>query len=284
MHIRKAIFFFCCIFTLISGCATNPITGDDELMFYSVQDDTTLGREMAPAIEAALDDRIPDDDLQLYINRVGQRIARVCHHPEWEYRYIATEHDMVNALALPGGYIYITRGLLERLTSEAQLAAVLAHETAHVVGRHTASQLSKQTAMNLATTALLVSGDVPSEMQHLAVMTNQVLTLSYSREDETEADRAGLDYMVQAGYEPNAMVEVLETLQKEHRGRRELEFYSTHPYPETRLYDIRRRIAEHYRHIDSAITNEDVYKNNVLDYLTTDPKPPKKRPTQTPNG
>lgn len=265
---------------VLLGCTTNPITGRDELMLYSEEDDFALGRQVAPHLEDALGDRIDSEALQLYIDRVGQRIALVCHHPEWEYHYIAVDHDMVNALALPGGYIYITRGMLKRLQTEGQLAAVLAHETVHVVGRHTASQMSKQTAMGLATAAVLATGSGTGSQ--LAVMTNQVMSLSYSREDETESDTAGLDYLVKAGYDPNSMVQIQEILLKEHTLRRELEFFSTHPHPETRLHDIRRRIEQRYRQVEPSRT-EDLYQKEVLDYLKSHPKLPKgRRPRTTP--
>jgi predicted Zn-dependent protease len=263
---------------VLLGCATNPITGRDELMLYSEEDDFALGRQVAPRLEAALGDRIDSEALQLYVDRVGQRIALVCHHPEWEYHYIAVDHEMVNAMALPGGYIYITRGMLERLQTEGQLAAVLAHETVHVVGRHTASQMSKQTAMSIATLAVLATGNGTGS--RLAMMTNQVMSLSYSREDEAESDTAGLDYLVKAGYDPNSMVRIQEILLKEHTLRRELEFYSTHPHPETRLEDIRRRIARRYRHVKPSRT-DDPYQKEVLDYLRDHPKLPKSRRPET---
>jgi predicted Zn-dependent protease len=263
---------------VLLGCAANPVTGRDELMLYSEEDDFELGRQVAPRLEKALGDRIPGEALQLYLDRVGQRIALVCHHPEWEYHYIAVDHEMVNAMALPGGYIYITRGMLERLQTEAQLAAVLAHETVHVVGRHTASQMSKQAAMGLATAAVMASGSGAGTL--LARMTHQVMSLSYSREDETESDTAGLDYLVKAGYDPNGMVQIQEILLEEHTLRRELEFYSTHPHPETRLEAIRGRIKRHYSDAKPSRT-DDLYQTEVLDYLKNHPKLPKSRRPDT---
>lgn len=283
--VKTAVILAC---LALFGCATNPITGRDELMLYSEEDDFALGRQVAPRLEAALGDRINSEALQLYIDRIGQRIALVCHHPEWEFHYIAVDHEMVNAMALPGGYIYITRGLLERMQTEGQLAAVLAHETVHVVGRHTAAQMSKRTALGAATAAAAVAGG--GQGARAAMITNQVLSLSYSRDDETEADGAGLDYLVRAGYDPNSMVEIQEILLKEHGLRRELEFFMTHPHPETRLHDIKRRIGQRYRDFEPTRTH-DPYKEEVLDYLETHPKLPKSRrrqdqpqPTQSPES
>ncbi|MCP4454811.1 MAG: M48 family metalloprotease [Planctomycetes bacterium] len=247
-------------------------------MLYSEEDDFALGRQVAPRLEEALGDRIAGEALQLYIDRVGQRIALVCHHPEWEYHYIAVDHEMINAMALPGGYIYITRGMLERLQTEAQLAAILAHETVHVVGRHTASQMSKQAAMSLASLGALAAGSGGGAL--LAQMTTQVMSLSYSREDETESDTAGLDYLVEAGYDPNGMVQIQEILMEEHTLRRELEFYSTHPHPETRLEAIKRRIKRRYSDNKPSRT-EDLYQKEVLDYLESHPKLPKSRRPDT---
>ena len=257
---------------VLAGCATNPISGDDELMFYSVEDDFTLGKAVAPEVLKFLDGRIDDEGLQRYIDRIGQKMALVCHHPDWEYHYTAVEHESVNALALPGGYIYITRGMLEKLETEAQLAAILGHETTHVVGRHSMAQMSKKRVMDVATLATLVSGAAPPEVAQMTMITNQVMTMKYSRQDEKEADLAGLDYMVAAGYDPNSMLEIMRILQKEHPGGKQYEFFSTHPHPENRFYYIRDKIDKRYPERNDLRVGRDTYQARIADYLKTHPK------------
>ena len=245
-------------------------------MLSPVEADFKMGNKFAPIIEEKLDDRIPDEALQRYIDRIGQRIAGICHHPDWEYHYVAVNHPSINALALPGGYIYITRGMLEKLTSESQLAAILAHETAHVVARDTAAALARQTGLTLITMAALVTGDTPREVQQLALMSNQILTLSYSRQDEREADLAGLDYLVDAGYDPNGMVETMQILQVQ-QTRRPIEFYSTHPLPANRIRYLKQRVNLRYADATENKVGEDEYKAKILDYLDEHDPPPKKK-------
>ncbi len=109
---------------LSAGCAVNPVTGDEELMFFPPEDDVKLGRQYAGPIEKELGGRIADENLQRYVNDVGQKMARVCHQPDISYHFTAVEDRMINAFALPGGYVFITRGLLKEMKTEGQLASV----------------------------------------------------------------------------------------------------------------------------------------------------------------
>lgn len=167
--------------TAIAGCAVNPATGDEEMMFFSPEKDVAVGRKYAPLIEKELGGRIPDDNLQSYINQVGQKIARVCHQPDLSYHFAAVDDKMINALALPGGYIYITRGLLAELKTEAQLAAVLAHETGHVVARDTMAALSRQIGMFAVLGAVGAGSDSASAVHGASVVAG-LLSLQYSRD------------------------------------------------------------------------------------------------------
>jgi predicted Zn-dependent protease len=259
-----------------AGCAVNPLTGEEEFMLMSVDEDFKLGRTIAPEIEKELYGTIPDDTLQRYIDRIGQRLARVSHHPEWEYHFTAVESDMVNALALPGGYIYITRGLLDKLDSEAQLAAILGHELGHVVARDTAVALSRQQGMNLAMAGVIAASDASGDVIQAAAITSQILMLSYSRKDEYEADMAGLRYMVSAGYHPQGMIEVMTILQESEKVR-PIEFFSTHPLPENRLRYLQDTIAYRYSDTTGLRLEDQEYQRYILDFLKTHPKPKKRQ-------
>ena len=146
---RKWIVLLAALALGFSGCTVNPITGEEELMFFSQDEDIELGRKYAPEVEKQLGGRIEDADLQSYIDGIGQKIARVSHRPEIEYHFQAVDDEMTNAIALPGGYVYITRGLLEKLASEAQLAAILGHETGHIVARDSMVAMSRQIGLGL---------------------------------------------------------------------------------------------------------------------------------------
>ena len=256
----------------LAGCAVDPVTGDKRLMLVSPEDEVKLGKAYAPQIERRWAGRIPDENLQSYVNQVGQRMARVCHHPEFSYRYTAVQDSMVNAFAVPGGHIFITRGLLDKLNSEAELASVLAHETGHVVAQHTAAAISRETVMAALVVAASVSGagvDVGGASAFVA----QCLSLQYTRDDETEADWAGLSYMTQAGYDPNGMISTMRILQKL-QTERPIEFFSTHPNPETRIADIRERIERRFANVGQLKTGKSEYEERVLTVL----KDLKKRP------
>lgn len=254
------------ILALLSGCAINPATGEEEMMFFSPEKDVALGRKYAPEIEKALGGRIPDENLQNYVNRIGQRIARVCHRPDLSYSYVAVDDKMTNALALPGGYVYITRGLLAELKTEAQLAAVLAHETGHVVARDTMAAISRQIGMAAVVAAVQVGADSRSAGAGAGFVA-ATLSLQYSREDEHDADITGLSYMTQAGYDPNGMVETMKILE-ELQTIRPVEFFSTHPNPESRIAYLEEKIARRYAGMTGLKTGREEYAKNVLEPLS----------------
>ncbi len=249
---------------LLSGCDIDPVSGNKRLMLLSPEDEAKLGKTFAPQIEKELGGRIPDENLQSYVNQIGQRMARVCHHPEFSYRYTAVRDPMINAFAVPGGHIFITRGLLEKLTSEAQLASILAHETGHIVAQHTAAAISRETVMLATIVAAGVGGGARGAGS--AEFITSCLSLQYTRDDETEADGAGLDYMVQAGYDPNGMVDTMRILQKI-QTERPIEFFSTHPNPETRIADIEERIQRRFAGAGPLKTGKEEYQERVLAVL-----------------
>lgn len=251
--------------TVLSGCAVNPVTGEEEMMFFSPEKDVALGRKYSPSIEKELGGLVPDDNLQNYINQIGQRIARVCHRPDLSYHFAVVEEGGANALAVPGGYVYITRDLLKELKSEAQLAAILGHEVGHVVARDTMAAISRQ----IGTTALLaaaVAGDAPGDVTRATAFVSSVLTLQYSRDDEKDADMTGLSYMTQAGYDPNGIVETMRILQ-DLQTYRPIEFFSTHPNPESRIAYLEDRIARRYAGLTGLKVGKDEYEQKVLTTL-----------------
>jgi predicted Zn-dependent protease len=256
--------FFSCFY---AGCAINPITGEQEFMFFPERQDLEIGRKYSPEVEKQMGGRIANENLQYYIDNVGQRIARVSHKPNLEYHFVALDHKSINALALPGGYVYITRGMLEKLQTESQLASILAHEVAHTVARDTMNAMSNEIGISLLLTAV-VSAAGPSEgTVRAADLAHAILSLRYSRKDEREADLGGLAYMVRAGYNPYGMPETMQMLQ-DLQTERPPEFFSTHPSPENRVAYLTRKIQTRYSGLVGLKVGREDYHRAVLQQLS----------------
>ncbi len=253
------------ILCLCAGCAVNPITGEEELMFMTEQQDVAIGKKYAPEIEKQMGGKINSGSLQNYVDVVGQKIARVSHRRSWDYHFVALNDDSVNALALPGGYIFITKGMLKHLTTESQLAGILAHETAHVVARDTAVLMSREIGIDILLAAV-TSKSTSRSVLTAADLTRQILGLRFSRKDERDADLAGLDYMVRAGYDPNGMVETMQMLQNQQQVR-PIEFFSTHPAPANRMAYLKARIGSRYRNREGLRTGKEDFRSAVLERL-----------------
>jgi predicted Zn-dependent protease len=257
----------CLAICLDTGCAYNPITGQEEFMLFPEKQDFEIGRQYAPEIEKELGGKIEDEELQKYIDCVGQKIARISHKPYWEYHYIAVNDKSMNASALPGGYIFITKGMLEKLQTEAQLAAILAHETAHVVARDTSNAISNQIGIGFLLAAA-ASSQSSGAVMTAAELSRRIIGLQYSRQDEREADIAGLDYMVVAGYNPYGIIETMQMLEEQQK-ERIVEFLSSHPPPENRIAYLTQRIKTKNYNLQNLNIGKQAYSNAVLDRLTT---------------
>jgi predicted Zn-dependent protease len=256
------------LLALCAGCAVNPLTGEQEFMLMTESQDLEIGKKYAPQIEKEMGGKIPDNALQNYINSVGQKVAMVSHRRTWEYHFAALDDDMVNAFALPGGYIFITKGMLKHLTTEAQLASILGHEVAHIVARDTAALMSREIGIDILLTAVTTES-TSSTARTAADLTRQIIGLRFSRRDEKDADYAGLDYMVRAGYNPNGMVETMQMLQDQQKTRT-VEFFSTHPSPANRVAYLKGRIASRYRNLEGLKIGKDEFTTAVLNRLKTD--------------
>lgn len=224
----------------------NPFTGETQRVAMSQREEIALGLQAAPTMAQEYGglDRSPRD--QQRVKRVGARLLAGKSLRGSEYRYdfhLLAEPSVINAFALPGGQIFITRGLYDRLTSDAGLAAVLGHEIGHVVGRHGAERLAKQQlTQGLAGAAGVAAGDHSG--QQLAMMVGHAVNMKYGRGDELESDRLGVRFMAEAGYDPRAMLAVMRILANSAKGQRQPEFFSTHPNPGNRLDVIAKAIKD----------------------------------------
>jgi len=270
---RVALVCIVCGLSFIAGCAANPITGEDEMMFFPDQQDIEVGKLYAPEVEKELKGRIEDQALQNYIDGVGRKIAQMSHRPDFDYHFVAVNDKSINAVSLPGGYIFITKGMLLKLKSESQMAGVLAHEIVHVVARDTSNMMSKQIGMNILMIAA-VSQTSSQGAAAAADLTRQILSLKYSRDDEKTADLGGLDYMVRAGYDPNGMVETMRMLESEDTIR-PVEFLSSHPSPENRVSYLSARIRTRYFNgISGTKIGQEDYERLVLERIKNLPELP----------
>jgi len=256
---------------LCVGCAVNPITGEEQFMLIPEEQDVQIGKEYAPEVEKQLGGRIKNEALQNYIDSIGQKIARISHKPYWQYHFTAVNYNMVNALALPGGYVFVTKGMLEKMTTEAQLAALLSHETVHIVARHSSAAMSRQIGVAMIIQGIGAAGAMPDSeaAYHLAQVATQLIGLKYSREHERQADLAGMDYMVRAGYDPSGAVELMQMLE-DMDSSRPVEFFSSHPSPENRITYLTVRAKSRYDNLPNLRIGEEDYRTNVLDNLPPD--------------
>ena len=238
------------IFSVISFFgtrSTNPVTGETQYVDLSPEQEIALGLQAAPEMAQQYGGLHPDEEAQALVDEVGQEVVTNSAAAETPYRYefhLLADPDTVNAFALPGGQIFITAALLERLESRAQLAGILGHEAAHVVARHGSEHLAKQKL----TQGLInsVGMGVGYEGAQLAAAVGQMINLQYGRGDEIESDTLGVQFMANAGYDPRSMVRVMEILEEASGGSRQPEFASTHPNPGNRIENIRAVIDELY--------------------------------------
>lgn len=255
---------------LLSACAVNPVTGQGDFVLMSESQEVQLGRSEHPKILKQYH-RYDIKTLQQYVNRIGQRLARNSHRPHLKYTFTVLDSTEVNAFALPGGYIYITRGLLAYLNSEAELAAVLGHELGHVTARHGVRQYSAATATNLGFTlgSLFVPELRNQAAQDLFSVLNTALLRGYGREHELEADRLGSEYLARSGYETEAMISVIRVLknqelfeiQRAREENREPRVYhgvfSSHPDNDQRLQEV---VAEGKKYQDHSPTRRTTHE------------------------
>ncbi|HSE48765.1 MAG TPA: M48 family metalloprotease [Terriglobales bacterium] len=231
----------------------NPVTGEVQHVSLTADQEVALGLESAPQMAAQFGGADPDPVAQAEVERVGRWVVEHSAAKDAPYQFQFTllrDPETVNAFALPGGPVFITRGLLKRLENEAQLAGVLGHEVGHVVGRHAAEHIAKsQLAQGIVGAVAVGSSDEYGRGQSAAMVAAfaaQMAQLRYGRNDELESDRLGVDFMSAAGYDPRAMLRVMEILAESSKGGRQPEFMSTHPNPGNREQQIQAEIQKKY--------------------------------------
>lgn len=234
-----------------ASTTSNPVTGQSQRVALSVPQEIALGLQSAPEMARQFGGLHADNGAQSAVDRVGNRLLTAAFDDlpyPFEFHVLA-DGETVNAFALPGGQVFITAGLLARLESEGQLAGVLAHEIGHVIERHGAEHLAKQQLTQGLIGAAVVGAsdpDSPVNARSAAViagLVGQMINLRYGREDELESDAWGVRLLVDAGYDPHAMIRVMDVLEAASGAGGPSEFMSSHPDPGRRRDRIRERIA-----------------------------------------
>jgi predicted Zn-dependent protease len=227
------------------ACATNPVTGKRELALVSESQEIEMGRQGAAEVTAAIG-LYPDATLQGYVSRIGHSLAARTERPglPWEFRVV--DDASINAFALPGGFIFVTRGLLAHMTTEAELASVLGHENGHVAARHSVQQMSRQQVAAIGLGIGSVLSPAIARYGQVAGVGLGLMFLKYGRDDETESDRLGFRYALAAGYDTRQMINVFQMLQRTEQlggGGRLPEWQSTHPDPGNRVANVQALVA-----------------------------------------
>jgi len=244
-----------------TGCMVNPITLEQQFNVVSEERELGIGRSAHPQIVGYYG-YYHNQPLQRYVNRVGQKLVSVCKRRDIDYTFTVLDSDMVNAFAVPGGYVYLTRGLLAMLNNEAEMAGVLAHEIGHVVGRDSAAMMSQQllsqfTMLAGAAGAASGSGDMAAASMQLS----QTILLGFSRECENIADEQSVDYMFKAGYDTTRVKDFMRSLSQLGQGFSGPKQYTmTHPF----IFDRIERIQAH-----SKVTQT---MHNTMEQLSNTPE------------
>ncbi len=245
------------VIATLAGCSTNPATGRPELVMRGEKSEVELGKQMHAQI-LAQSSAYTNSELQEYVNEIGQKLAAVSERSHLEFKFLVLDDDIVNAFALPGGFIYVTRGLLAHLNSEAELAAVLGHEIGHVTARHSVKRETSGNLLNIASAVATVATGTSMAGQAVS-LPGAALISGYNRDQELEADALGAKYIAAIGYPSEATASAIELLKRREQFEKERALaegreartphgiFSTHPDNDKRLAEAVQAAKTHER-------------------------------------
>jgi predicted Zn-dependent protease len=269
MHLRIAL---AAALATTLACATNPVTGKSQISLVSESQEIEMGRQSAQEVAQTIG-YYNDPALQAYVSGIGLKMAKASERPQLPWEFHVVNDASVNAFALPGGFIYVTRGLLGSINNEAELATVVGHEIGHVTNRHTVQQISKQQLLGLG---LGIGMILRPELQQFGGLLSgglQVLFLKYSRDAENEADLAGFRYALNQNWDVRQMVnmfQVLEGVSNIAGGGKLPEWESTHPDPENRIAKTEARLDTLKRNLSNTVVNQDGYLDRIKNIVYGD--------------
>lgn len=228
----------------------NPVTGETQYVDLTPQQEIALGLQAAPEMAQEFGGLDPDQQAQMLVDEIGNLIVQRSPASDSPYEFdfhLLADSQTINAFALPGGPIFITRALYDELSTEGELAGVLGHEIGHVVARHSSEHIAKAKLTEGLTGAVVIASydpENPSSQGYaqIAAIIGQLINLRFSREDELESDFLGVCFIADAGYDPRELLAVMEVLASANQGQAPPEFFSTHPNPENRVQQIQAAI------------------------------------------
>ena len=254
----------CALIAPLTGCVTNPATGKQSLNLISEEREIAIGAEAEPQFIQENGGLVESQRVRDYVTRLGMELAAVSERPHLPWSFNVLNSDVINAFALPGGKVFISRGLIEKMTNEAQLAGVLGHEVGHVTAQHVNARMSQALIIQGIAVGATVAGEVADDdtLRVLGVgagVGGGVYLLKFGRDQESESDELGVRYMTRLGYNPWGQVQVMQILKEAQGGGGGPEFFATHPLPQTRIDRLQRLIAQQYPNAPHSDSNNDAY-------------------------
>ena len=249
---------------LMNMCAVNPVTGKKQVVLMSEAQEIAMGQEADPQIIAQYG-LYEDKALQDFITQKGKAMAAISHRPDLDYHFRVVDSEVINAFAVPGGYVYFTRGIMAHFNNEAQFAGVLGHEIGHITARH--SVIQQRNAM-LGQVGLIAGMVISPELGQFAQQASQglsLLFLKFGRDDERQSDQLGVEYSSKIGYDAHYMADFFTTLERSSKqsGAEELpDFMSSHPNPGSRNVTVNKLATEWKQKLN--LTNAQVNRNTYL--------------------
>jgi len=214
MKMLRLYFLALTVFLTLSACATNPVSKKQDFVLMSEKQELALGQRFAAEVKKQMPLMPADDPLVKYVDKVGQRVAAVSDRPELFYRFNVVDDTTINAFALPGGHIYIYRGLLTHMNSESELAAVLGHEIGHVTARHAVQRYTQAQGYQLGMAVASIFLPIPQAVGQISNLLASAIIQGYGRKDELQADELSIKYIPKAGYDVHATTRILKTLKR----------------------------------------------------------------------
>ncbi len=220
----------------VVACVKNPVTGKRQLALMSESQEIAMGQESHPQVLSEFGS-VDDAALQEYFSGISNTLAKASHRPDLPWHFTIVDSPVVNAFAVPGGYVYLTRGIIEHMNNEAEMAGVVGHEIGHITARHSVTQISQGQLMNLGLGLGTIFSSRFRQVGGLAQMGLQVLMLKYSRDHERQSDQLGLEYMAKCGYDPEEMSKFFQVFvgMREETGQSIPNWLSSHPSPPDRI-------------------------------------------------
>jgi len=243
-------------FILLNSCATNPVTGKKDLMLMSKSQEVAMGQQSDPEVIAFFG-LYDDQNLQNFINAKGQEMVGISYRKDLKYQFRIVDSPVVNAFAIPGGYVYFTRGIMAYFNDEAQFAGVLGHEIGHISARHSAKQYSEQMLAQLGLAAGAAISPTFAQFADIAQQGVGLLFLKFSRDAESQADRLGVEYSTKIGYNAQQMSKFFGTLDRigKQSGQEVPTFLSTHPDPADREVKVSKLAKDWQRKVNAPAVN-----------------------------